>query len=116
MKDPDLQVGGGEGSHPDPEIRGGGGARYPKKFFFGPSDLDLPLAYMYTDQTSKLLVIFLCRLICICDCYTKCFSGKTLRQMFGSHLLCCFLSKYVFLDVSSLKTLSMIGVQTILHL
>ena len=56
---------------------------------------------MYADQTSKLLVIFLCCLICICDCYTKCFSGKTLRQLFGPHLLCCFLSMYVlFLDVS----------------
>ena len=33
MKDPDLQVGGGEGSHPDPEIRGGGGGGTPKNFF-----------------------------------------------------------------------------------
>ena len=69
----------------------------------------LLMAYMYADQTSKLLVIFLCRLICICDCYTKCFSGKTVRQLFGSHLLCCFLSTYVFLDVLSLKTLTMRG-------
>ena len=49
-----LGEGGGEGGHPDPEIRGG----VSKKFFFGPSDLDPPLAYMYADQTSKLLVIF----------------------------------------------------------
>ena len=49
-----LGEGGGEGSHPDPEIRGGG----LQKIFFGPLDLDLPLAYMYADQTSKLLVIF----------------------------------------------------------
>ena len=69
---------------------------------------------MYAVQTSKLLVIFLCHLICICDCYTKCFSGKTLRQLFGSHLLCCFFSMYVFLDVLSLKTLTISGVQTIL--
>ena len=73
-------------------------------------------AYMYADQTSKLLVIFLCLLVCICDCYTKCFSAKTFRQLFGSHLLCCFLSTYVFLDVLSLKTLSISSVQTILQL
>ena len=59
MEDTDLQMGGGEGGeggHPDPEIRGAGAVS--KKIFFGPSDLDPPLAYMYTDQTSKLLVIF----------------------------------------------------------
>ena len=35
VTDPDLQMGGGGGVHPDPRIRGGG---LPKKFFrfFGP--------------------------------------------------------------------------------
>ena len=36
VKDPDLQIGRGGGSHPDPEIKGGGGLK--KNFFrpFGP--------------------------------------------------------------------------------
>ena len=37
VKDPDLQIGGG--SHPDPEIKGGGAVS--KKNFFGPSGLSL---------------------------------------------------------------------------
>ena len=49
--------GRGRGRSSRPWDNGGGGGS-PKKFFFGPSDLDPPLAYMYTDQTSKLLVIF----------------------------------------------------------
>ena len=38
VADPDLQIGGGGGGHPDPEIRG-----YPvsKKIFSGPSGLIL---------------------------------------------------------------------------
>ena len=46
MADPDLQIrgggGGGGGGYPDPEISGevGVGASL-KKFFFGPSDLNL---------------------------------------------------------------------------
>ena len=39
VKDPDLQIGRG-GNHPDPEIKGGGGA-VSKKIFFGPSGLSL---------------------------------------------------------------------------
>ena len=43
VADPGLQIrgvgGGGRGSHPDPEIRGGGGGL--KKIFFGPSGLNL---------------------------------------------------------------------------
>ena len=55
-------------------------------------------AYLYADQTSKLLVIFLCPLVCICDC------RKTLRQLFGSHFAVpfstfCFLTMYVFRNV-----------------
>ena len=38
MADPDLQIRGGGGGHPDPEIRGGAGLQ---KFFFGPSGLTL---------------------------------------------------------------------------
>ena len=35
LADPDLQIRGGGGGHPDPEIRGMG--RSKKKFFLGPS-------------------------------------------------------------------------------
>ena len=42
VADPDLQIKGtegvGGGSHPDPEIRGGGGSQ---NFFFGPSGFSL---------------------------------------------------------------------------
>ena len=56
MEVPDLQIGGGgwRGQSSRPWDKGGG----LQKNFFGPSDLDPPLAYMYADQTSKLLVIF----------------------------------------------------------
>ena len=39
VTDPDLQI-RGEPGHPDPEIRGGGGA-VSKKYFFGRSGLSL---------------------------------------------------------------------------
>ena len=38
VADPDLQIRGGGGGHPDPEIRKGVGL---KKTFFGPSGLSL---------------------------------------------------------------------------
>ena len=45
VADPDVQIkgegaGAGAGGHPDPEIRGGGGA-VSQKSFFGPSNLSL---------------------------------------------------------------------------
>ena len=126
MEDPDLLIWGGGGGHPNPEMGGRGWS--PKKFFWpcgphfgqkvkgGRTPLDPPLAYMYADQTSKLLIIFLCCLICICDFYTKVFQWKNLKTNIWLSLLCCFLSMYVFLDILSLKTLTISAVQTILHL
>ena len=43
VTDPDLQIGGGGGGHPDPEIRGGGAGPGLKKSFFRPFGLHFGL-------------------------------------------------------------------------